>query len=209
MINDCPYKKAFANYEKDIEQLQSIEIKLIDGLKADSAALEKIRGEIKRRKVTKKDRDAVNDLEAKCKVFLAQKSKLVDSAKAATDRYYGAIDAANETFLVRVRGLVGYVLGTHQGDAGYAYLRDELKAYDDMKGNFGARRTKFSEICDVISAVVAAEEKQRGTTWPADSKIAAYERIQTNDPEHGTAFYRENRDAILEEYEFRRLNQQP
>jgi len=182
-----PFQKALNDVEADLSALQAIEQRLIEGLKADSAELRKLQDSLKRRKATKKDQNAVHDLEAKHKTFVAQKAKLADSAKAAETRFYAAIDAEHEKHVVQIRGFCSYVIGTGEGDAGIKYLLDEAKSFDSLKGNFSQRRAKFSEICNVLGAVADACDKQRGSAFPTDSKIAQYERLQDRDPERASA----------------------
>jgi hypothetical protein len=170
MINPCGYQKAFDAYEKDLEQLASIGRRLIDGAKADNAECNKIQNEIKRKgKASKKHENAVGDLEAKKKTFLAQWDKWNVSGKDATNRFHAAIDAEDEKLVVRIRGLCAYITGTGDSDAGISYLYGEVKEYDSLKGNFPARKAKFTQICSVLSAVVDAADKQRGSMLPGSS----------------------------------------
>jgi hypothetical protein len=211
MINPCGYQRAYDVFAKDLEQLMSIGRRLVDGVKADQTELSKIQSGIKRRKATKKDVGAVGDLDAKHRTFAAQWAKLDDSTRDATNRFHAALDEEDEKHVVRIRGLCAYCVGTGRSDSGIDYLFGEIKTYDSLKGNFPARRAQFSQICNVLAAVVDAAAKQHESMAPSTGIIDRYERLQDHDPEAAAAFYRAHRDEILSEFESRRNadNQQP
>jgi hypothetical protein len=195
-----PYQKAYDAYTKDLEQLTSIKQRLLDGIKADNAELRKLKTGLKRRQASKKDASMVADLQGKYDTFAAQWCRLDDSERAATNRFHAAIDAVDAKQVLQLQGICSYVVGSGNGDAGINYLYEEVRAYDKLKGDFSARKAKFSEICNVLSAVVDAAEKQHESTANAD----ILRQFNALEGAEQTAFYKSNHAAIVRAQEARK-----
>jgi hypothetical protein len=181
--------KAISDYLADLEQIQSLGDRLIANAKG-----------------VRKEKTSDRSKCEKLSTIRAQLERLPQSRKESEGRFLKARDAANELYVIRVKGLTAYCMGTHQDDAATRLLASICKDFDRAKGDFPRRQALYDEITATMSAAVAALDKQETATWPLNSKIAAHERI--SDPEQASGFYKQHREEILSEFQARQ-NQQP
>ena len=171
-----PYKAAYDNYHKDIEEICAISGRLV-------ASAEGV------------EREPITDTAklAKLKSIKSQMLKLRETRNEARNRFDTAIDALNAKSVQDIRGLCAYAEGTGQSSAGIRYLIEECKSFDAAKGDFKLRSALRSQIVDVLANVADSIEKQKGIVSADTSVLARFEALEGED---ASAFYHKHKETI-------------
>jgi hypothetical protein len=126
----------------------------------------------------------------------AQLDKVEASARQARQRYETAIDEIDSEVADRFEALCSYAKHTGQECAGVRYMLNEVKSFRAAGGNLELRRRISDGFADIAMAICDSREGRKANAPDADEQILVqFEAIAT--PEDRSAFYQENREAIV------------